>query len=252
VVLLANQPVFTLGNKLEGEKLAAFKNELRKDIDINEFIQTIQKNYSVKNNLINFEDVAEIDQGVPQSEDVIIGKIAVLTKDEGHLKVFYITGEKNNEPYKFISGYAIQDSEEEELTLKSFELVDGEVIVEESKIGQQDKERMLRDKVEFKVNPDYTPGVLKENDVESLSDYPTWGCALGGYLWCGAECDNYRDEGGTGSWINGTDWCCMEHDWCFRTGWSSKCQCDLDLKSCLSNQSSATATYIGAAMPRHC
>lgn len=95
----------------------------------------------------------------------------------------------------------------------------------------------------FSKSEEYFPGILKQQqDVESLGFFD--GCLPGGYLWCGGGCHNYEDNGGDGTWINETDWCCKYHDYCYRYDYSSVDGCDDTLCTCVKNHKTIASAGI--------
>lgn len=83
------------------------------------------------------------------------------------------------------------------------------------------------------------------NEVESQVQAFVNGCLWGGYRWCGKGCFNYPDIGGDGSYINSTDLCCKNHDYCFKNGYVTKAKCNESFCACLKGK-----TTVGANMAK--
>lgn len=94
----------------------------------------------------------------------------------------------------------------------------------------------------FSNSDEYFPGILKQRDVQSLGFFD--GCLPGGYRWCGGGCHNYEDNGGDGTWINETDWCCKYHDYCYRYDYSTVDGCDDTLCACVRNHKTIASAGI--------
>lgn len=178
-------------------------------------------------------------------ESYLKAKGIVLSFNESQIIVHASIGERNQKSVEQFAALVEEKAINHSFLVKLY-IENNEVVqVSRKEMNDQMREEILEsiENEQFPQNEHYREGMLGgevTSQVQEISD----GCLWGGYRWCGKACNNYKDRGGDETWINETDRCCREHDYCYRIGFYSRATCDANLCSCVQSETTNAATLI--------
>lgn len=170
----------------------------------------------------------------PGEREFDVEGIILVSKDRNVVLTF-TKGTKDRKPLTTANALVITDVRGSKV-IQSFDVNSkNEISFEAENIFEGTVREELIEELEKPLFP------TSHNEVESQVQGFTFGCLWGGYRWCGKGCYNYPDIGGDGSYINSTDLCCKNHDYCYKNNYLSKKQCDTNFCGCLKGKTNTAA-----------